>query len=123
MRVAQFAGSRQPRTRRQPFDHRLEYDRGEPIVGVCNGALEGWHVVKGNGSVVARDRYGNAWSGGAPIEPPEIAAADDNIAAGIRAGEADCGGDGLRARLQELHSLRARHGVAESLGEFHFQRV
>ena len=55
--------------------------------------------------------------------PPEIAAPDHHAAARVRARHAHRRAHRLRARLEELHALGARHHVAESFGDFHLEHV
>src|SRR2546426_10746180 len=61
---------------------------------------------------------GHAFGGSlAPIEPAVVAAAQYLVAARSDAGQANGGGDRLRARLEKAHSFEPRNFLAERLGE------
>ena len=80
-------------------------------------------VVERNRAVVAPHALRDAGLRGTPVVPAEVSAADHHVAAGVRPRDAHGRAHRLRAGLQELHALRARHHVAEPLGDLHFEHV
>ena len=91
------------------LDQRFHDDCGKPVACSVKLRMPASAIVERQVAIVGMRASRNTGCRSPPIEPPEVAAAQNEVAARVRTCDANGGGTRLGTGLQEAHLLCAWH--------------